>query len=73
MLTTPIQCEINGCPPPDYEFNDTYMRELENFTGIINGKTVSRVSIENAVDTMKVLEAIKLSSEKEKWVYLKDI
>lgn len=57
---------------PDYDFNDTYIGELENFIGIINGKTKGKVSIKNAVETMKVLEAIKLSSEKEEWIYLKD-
>jgi len=57
---------------PDYDFNDTYIGELGNFIGIINRKTKGKVSIKNAVDTMRVLEAIKISSEKEKWVCLKD-
>jgi len=57
---------------PSYDFNDTYVRELRNFIETINGKTKSKVTIEDAVDIMKVLEAIKISSEKEKWIYLKD-
>ncbi|MFC2004688.1 Gfo/Idh/MocA family protein [Chloroflexota bacterium] len=60
-------------PDTDYDFNDTYIAELENFIGIVNRQAEGKVSIIDAIDTMKVLEAIKISSEKEEWVYLKDI
>jgi predicted dehydrogenase len=56
---------------PNYDFNDTYISELINFIDIINNKNEKKVNIEEAVDTMKVLEAIKTSSEKKKWVWLK--
>jgi len=57
----------------NYDFNDTYIGELEHFTGIISGKAESKVGIGDAVDTMKVLEAVNISLEREAWVYLKDI
>jgi len=56
----------------NYDFNDTYIRGLGNFIKTINGKIKSKVTIEDAVDMMKVLEAIKISSEKEKWTYLEN-
>jgi hypothetical protein len=60
-------------PSPDYDFNETYVEELKDFIGIIQGRTESRVEMSDCVKTMRVLEAIRLSSEKEEWVSLGDI
>ena len=57
----------------NYDFNDTYLKELSNFIGIINGENTTKVTMKHVVDVMKVLETIKISSEKEKYIYLKDI
>ncbi|MBU0549753.1 MAG: Gfo/Idh/MocA family oxidoreductase [Candidatus Omnitrophica bacterium] len=58
---------------PAYDLNDTYIKELNNFLEVISGKSVAGVSIAEAVDTMRVLEAIKISSRKGKKVLLKHI
>ncbi len=58
---------------PDYDFNDTYLMEMEHFIGVINGRAKGTVSIADAITTMKVVEAIKISSEKEEWVCIKDV
>lgn len=56
-----------------YNFNDTYPKELKHFIEIIEGKSGSKINIDMAVDIMKVLEAIKISSKKGKWITLKNI
>ncbi len=53
-----------------YDFNETYIEELRNFIGIINGNTESRVNIKDGVNIMRIVEAIKMSSEKETWINL---
>jgi len=58
---------------PNYDFNDTYIVEMENFINVIQGKAEGTVSISDAVETMRVTEAICVSSETEKWVYTKDV
>lgn len=52
----------------DYDFNDTYVKELEHFTDVIAGNTTPSVDIASAVDTAKVLEGIVVSSSKGRWV-----
>ena len=56
----------------NYDFNETYIEELGNFIGVVNRKESRNVNIQDAVDSMKVLEAIKLSSEKGKWIHIKE-
>jgi len=56
----------------DYDFNETYIEELENFIGVVSRKKSRNINIQDAVDSMKVLEAIKLSSEKGKWIHIKE-
>jgi len=57
----------------NYNFNETYLHELRNFIGIINGENKKKISIDHAIEVMKVVEAIKISSDEEKSIYLKDI
>ena len=55
-----------------YDFNKTYIEELENFIGVVIRKKNRNINIQDAVDSMKVVEAIKLSSEKGKWIDIKE-
>lgn len=55
-----------------YDFNKTYIEELENFIGVVNRKKSRNINIQDAVDSIKVVEAIKLSSEKGKWIHIKE-
>ncbi|KAF0135218.1 MAG: oxidoreductase domain-containing protein [Candidatus Saganbacteria bacterium] len=48
--------------PVNYDFNNTYQLELKNFMEIIEGKSNSRVDIKTALNSMRVVEAIKQSS-----------
>ncbi len=58
---------------PDYDFNRTYLEETEYFIEVIKGNRKSRVDINAGVNIMRVVEAIKMSSEKEKWINLNEI
>lgn len=58
---------------PNYDFNETLIEELKNFIEIIRNKTKSKVDIHMGINVMRVLEAIKISSQKGKWFLLKDI
>jgi predicted dehydrogenase len=46
---------------------------MENFVGVIKGRSKGKVSIADAVKTMRVIEGIEVSSNSESWVSLKDI
>ena len=56
--------------PDNYEFNQTYLDELEHFINMIKGRKPAMVSMQEAVGTMKVLAAIERSSRSGKWVPL---
>lgn len=58
---------------PGYDFNTTYIDELKHFIGILNGSMKSTVDIADAVDTMKVIQAIEVSDRKEKWIAMEEI
>lgn len=49
--------------PINYDFNDTYKLELNNFIEIIEGTKNTMVDIKAAINIMKVVDAIKLSSK----------
>lgn len=54
----------------DYDFNDTYVSELKNFIGLVNGENHRKVGIADGIDIMKIVAAIEQSSEQEKWIDL---
>lgn len=56
--------------PAKYDFNDTYVRELKNFTGVIAKNKKPRVSMKEAVAVMEILNAIERSSKAGKWISL---
>jgi len=56
-----------------FDFNDTYIDELENFIQIIKNKSKTKVRLNYIVDVMRVIDAIQLSFEKEKYIYLNNI
>jgi predicted dehydrogenase len=55
----------------DYDFNETYIEELENFIGVIDLKKNRNINIRDAADSMKVLDAIILSSKEGRVVNLR--
>ena len=57
----------------DYDFNETYIDELENFIGVIDRKKSGNINIQDAVDSMKVLDAIILSSKEGRVINLREI
>jgi len=72
--------EENTKPPKEifsidenYDLNETYIKELKNFFGIINDEKKSNVTMSQAAEVMKALEAIKKSSKEGKWIHLKDL
>lgn len=52
----------------DYDFNATYIEELDHFVGILNGAKKSAVTISDAITTMKIVHAIEVSNQEERWV-----
>ncbi|MCX5807601.1 MAG: Gfo/Idh/MocA family oxidoreductase [Proteobacteria bacterium] len=58
---------------PGYDFNSTYLEELENFIGIIKGTNRSMVDLETALSTMKVIGAIERSDNEKKWISPDDV
>jgi predicted dehydrogenase len=58
---------------PGYDFNTTYTEELKHFIRILKGGGKSTVSINDAVETMKVIKAIEVSDREEKWIAMKEI
>lgn len=56
----------------NYDFNDTYVKELEHFTGIIAGSAETSIDVASAVNTAKVVEGIIVSSNKGGWVDLEE-
>ena len=58
---------------PGYDFNATYIEELKHFIGTLNGSRKTRVNIDDAVETMKVIQAIEASDREEKWVAMEEI
>ncbi|MCX5811393.1 MAG: Gfo/Idh/MocA family oxidoreductase [Proteobacteria bacterium] len=58
---------------PGYDFNNTYLEELDNFIGIIEGERESMVDIETALNTMKVIGAIERSADEKKWISPDDV
>ena len=56
----------------DYDFNETYIDELENFIGVIDRKTSGNINIQDVVDSMKVLDAIILSSREGRVINLRE-
>ena len=56
----------------DYDFNETYIKELENFIGVINRKKNRNINIQDAADSMKVLDAIILSSKEGRVINLRE-
>lgn len=58
---------------PHYDFNETYLKELNHFVEVIEHQQESKVNIQEAIKVMKVLEAIKRSSEKQQWIALNEL
>jgi predicted dehydrogenase len=58
---------------PGYDFNSTYKEEIENFTGIIRGTKKSIVTIDTALNTMKVIGAIERAAQEKTWVTLNEL
>jgi len=56
--------------PKKYDFNETYIDELNHFIGIIRDEKKTNVTIDDSVQSMLVLNAIVESSEKEKVIHL---
>ena len=56
----------------NYDFNETYIEELENFIGVVNRKESRNINVQDAVDSMKVLEAIILSSREGRVINLRE-
>lgn len=47
----------------DFDRNDMYIAQLRRFSRVANGEINPMVSIDDALDTLKVIDAIRLSSE----------
>lgn len=58
---------------PGYDFNNTYLEELNNFIEIIKGNRESMVDMETALNTMKVIGAIERSADEKKWIAPDDV
>ena len=56
--------------PAGYDLNDTYIKELNNFIELAKGSSSPAVDIDTAVETMKVLDAIEVSKQEERWVHI---
>jgi len=52
----------------DYDLNDTYIKEFKNFLKIMDGESDAEVDIEAALNVMRIVDAIKVSSRSEKFV-----
>jgi len=56
---------------PMYDFNNTYVEELENFIRIINNEGKSGTDLESSLRVMEIVEAIVNSSKEECAVYIR--
>jgi len=54
--------------PAEYDFNQTYIDELQNFIGVAQGKATSMVNIAQGCNILKVLDAMIESSAARQWV-----
>jgi predicted dehydrogenase len=54
--------------PPDYDFNETYLDQLRNFEGVVQGTVPPLVNISHGVQVMKILDAMVRSSATARWV-----
>jgi predicted dehydrogenase len=53
---------------PDYDFNETYLEQLRNFTAVVAGKAAPLVDMAHGVKVMRILDAMVKSSESRQWV-----
>ncbi len=58
---------------PSYSFNETYLQQLNHFIEVAAGRDEPKVDISSAVNTMAVLEAIKVSSATGELIDMGDI
>lgn len=58
---------------PDYDFNESYLEEIQRFLDIIQEGIPGMVGIGDAVNTMRVLEGIEQASRQGRWIELKQL
>jgi predicted dehydrogenase len=51
-----------------YDFNQTYLDELQNFIGVVNGTATRMVSMSQGCSVMQILQAMIDSSASRQWV-----
>lgn len=57
----------------DYDFNESYLEEIERFLDIIQEGRSSMVGIGDAVNTMRVLEGINQASREGRWIEMNQL
>jgi predicted dehydrogenase len=53
---------------PDYDFNETYLEQLRNFTALVAGNATPLVDMAHGVKVMRILDAMVKSSASRQWV-----
>lgn len=54
--------------PPDYDFNETYLAQMRNFTAVVSGNAAPLVDMAHGVKVMRILDAMIKSSTTRQWV-----
>jgi len=52
----------------DYDFNETYLEQMRNFTSIVAGTAAPLVDMAHGVKVMRILDAMVRSSASREWV-----
>ena len=55
-------------PPEGFERNDLFLEELRHFLSLVRGETVSRCSLEDGIQVLRLVQAVHESNRSGKWL-----